>query len=222
MHAFPTYGWSSLIHASSQSPRNRCPHQAANRASRASYVSLLLLSLSLTIVRTIARGLPARLAELIRVFCWVPRNTADETFKSNISLVSLRLSSPRLVSPREIDAAVKVDRERLVALKLALIFEWASWREGAKKRSTFGKSPSLAIATFATYPKNDPWITGKISHVCRWNARNFAFESRHEIYICDFRARGQTEVKSHFSHVSQAFELLLLTKIACCCDFTAK
>jgi len=62
--------------------------------------SRLLLNLSLTIVRTIARGLPARITELIRVFRAVPRNMFDEAFKSNISLVSLRLASSRLTSLR--------------------------------------------------------------------------------------------------------------------------
>lgn len=70
--------------------------QAANRAPRTSYIvssPRLLLSLSLTIVRTIAR-----IAESIRVSRAVPRNTGDEAFKSNISLASL--ASSRLAAPR--------------------------------------------------------------------------------------------------------------------------
>jgi len=75
---------------------------AANRAPRASYIGSprLLLSLSLTIVRTIARGPPAsRRAESTRVFRAMPRNTGDEAFKSEY-LAPSRLASPRLVSPR--------------------------------------------------------------------------------------------------------------------------
>lgn len=85
--------------------REIAAHRAANRAPRASYiVGLLLLSLSLTIVRIDYRSrIASRVAESIRVFSAVPRNTGDEAFKSNISLVSLRLGSPRLASPREID-----------------------------------------------------------------------------------------------------------------------